>query len=590
MTKRVKKSTKKKIQKKTPRRKQKSTKVPQTIISVIKGLQPIIVHESSDKTSDDIITHTDEQWEESIKSLIKYVKEKSEELVDKNKDKLNKLLINDNEKKKNVAPTGFAWRYGINPDMKDYPTDNLAASRVKKLIQFNAITTYESYIKNTDKNKKPPTYPDKINLGAVDKAMAVLTHADDTPLLILRFKCWDKDLKFVFLLPEYVFKKHIKKFNLPTIRLVDDKIVFDFAVEEYTKNRRHKTCYDKKIYAGIDLGRVKTYAMTIMNENQGVIARYDATKQAKFLNEKRNRLLVESSRLYEKEKSYKKLLKIADDKTIDTIPDGVSDDEALLYARLLKLTGEVHPCVRASVRRIGHVLAQEVAKQVVSHLVEHDVDVLVMENLSWVSAAKGSSRWNFSDQQAAIEHACWREGIKVVHVSPAYSSQTCSVCGSRDVRHDDEKRLTICKDCGHVDDRDFSASRVIGGCVASRDRQQRLADVRLNQRVLCREDHSEYFGNSVRNKGRYCDDVRLFVGDPFDFGCPLGFGVRRGTCVGSGDLSSDQLVEHVAHTGFIVNEEEAKSLVSNFPDVKQSLLRYIKTYLKYNDSLCSKTQ
>ena len=239
-----KKASNKKKRKKTPRRKQKSTKIPQTIVSVIKGLEPIIVHETSDKESDDIINNVDDEWKGSVKSLIVYVKKKSEELVNDNKEKLNKILINDDEKKRNVAPVGTAWRHKIISDMSDYPKANKVASRVQRLIQFNAITTYESYLKNTDKRKKEPTYPDQINLGAVDKAMAVLSHASDTPLLVLRFKCWDRDLKFVFLLPEYVFRKHIKKFNLPTIRLVDDDIVFDFSVEEYTKVRRHKTCYE----------------------------------------------------------------------------------------------------------------------------------------------------------------------------------------------------------------------------------------------------------------------------------------------------------------------------------------------------------
>ena len=587
-----KKASNKKKRKKTPRRKQKSTKIPQTIVSVIKGLEPIIVHEASDETSDDIINHVDDEWKDSVKSLIVYVKKKSEELVNDNKEKLNKILIDDDEKKRNAAPVGTAWRHKIIPDMSDYPKANKAVSRVQRLIQFNAITTYESYLKNTDKRKKEPTYPDKINLGAVDKQMAVLSHAADTPLLVLRFKCWGKDLKLVFLLPEYVFRKHIKKFNLPTIRLVDDEVVFDFSVEEYTKVRRHKTCYDKKIYAGIDLGRVKAYAMTIMNENKGVIAQYDAHGQAKFINDKRNRLLEESSYLYKKEERYKKLLHLADDIKVEDIeiPDNIGDDERLLYDRLIKLMGTVHPAVRASIRRLGRELALLVAEQVVGHLSAHGVDVLVMENLSWVSAAHGSSRWNFSDQQRAIEHACWREGIKVVYVSAAYSSQTCPVCGSREVSHDDGKRLTICKSCGHSGDRDFSASRVLGGGVASGDRVSRLGEVRVNQRVLCRVDHPEYFGNSVRSKGRYCDGL-VFDGESyFNFWCPPGFGVRGGAGVVMGSLSSDQPAGRLAHTGFIVDDEEAKSLVSKLPDVPQSQLRYIKTYLNYNDSLCSQTQ
>ena len=592
MIKQQKKTANKKKHKKTPRRQQKSTKIPQTITSAIKGLEPIIVHEASDKTSDDIINHVDNEWKDSVKLLIAYVKKKSEELANDNKEKLNQILINDNEKKRNVAPVGIAWRYQIIPNMNDYPKANKAASRVQRLIQFNAITTYESYLKNTDKRKKEPTYPDQINLGAIDKQMAVISHVADTPLLVLRFKCWDKDLKFVFLIPEYVFRKHIKKFNLPTIRLVDDDIVFDFSVEEYTKVRRHKTCYDKKIYAGIDLGRVKAYTMAIMNENNGVIAQYEACGQAKFINDKRNRLLEESSFLYRKEERYKQLLHLADDIKVDDIeiPDDAGDGERLLYNRLIRLMGVIHPAVRASVHRLGHELALLVAEQVVEHLLAHGVDVLVLEDLSWVSAERGSSYWNFSDQQRAIQHACWREGIRVVYVSAAYSSQTCPVCGSRDVYHDSGKRLTVCRSCGFSGDRDFSASRVLGGGVASEERVSRLGDVRACQRVLCRVHHPEYFGNRVRNGGYDCDGL-VFDGKlDFNFWCPPGFGVRGGAGVVNGVLSSDQPAGRLAHTGFIVDEEEAKSLVSKFSDVQQSRLRYIQTYLNYSDSLCSQTQ
>lgn len=112
----------------------------------------------------------------------------------------------------------------------------------------------------------------------------------------------------------------------------------------------------------------------------------------------------------------------------------------------------------------------------------------------------------------------------------------------------------------------------------------------MNQRVLCRVDHPEYFGNSVRNRGRYCDGL-VFDGESyFNFWCPPGFGVRGGAGVVMGSLSSNQPAGHLAHTGFIVNDEEAKSLVSKLPDVPQSRLRYIKIYLNYNDSLCSQTQ
>ena len=52
---------------------------------------------------------------------------------------------------------------------------------------------------------------------------------------------------------------------------------------------------------------------------------------------------------------------------------------------------------------------------------------------------------------------CEDKGITLVNVSPAYTSPTCSLCGSvhKDNRRDDEFK---CIECGYEIDADYNAS------------------------------------------------------------------------------------------------------------------------------------
>jgi IS605 OrfB family transposase len=67
------------------------------------------------------------------------------------------------------------------------------------------------------------------------------------------------------------------------------------------------------------------------------------------------------------------------------------------------------------------------------------------------------SRWVYRKLIDKIKMMCEVKGITLVNVSPAYTSQTCSLCGSvhKDNRHGD---LFKCTECGYEIDADYNAS------------------------------------------------------------------------------------------------------------------------------------
>ncbi len=113
-------------------------------------------------------------------------------------------------------------------------------------------------------------------------------------------------------------------------------------------------------------------------------------------------------------------------------------------------------------RRIKHV-NHIVSKQIIQEAIQTQVGTIVMEELTNIrkrirAGKKVRSRlhsWAFHQLQALIQYKAETHGLKVLYVNPAYSSQTCSLCGQLGVRN---RHLFKCS-CGNQQHSDLNASR-----------------------------------------------------------------------------------------------------------------------------------
>jgi IS605 OrfB family transposase len=82
---------------------------------------------------------------------------------------------------------------------------------------------------------------------------------------------------------------------------------------------------------------------------------------------------------------------------------------------------------------------------------------------------KQRKRWHhggFGHWRAGIEYKAKRQGVPVVAVDPAYTSQACAVCGAVDKRHRPTQGQFRCVACGHEAHADHNAARPMAGRAA----------------------------------------------------------------------------------------------------------------------------
>ena len=81
----------------------------------------------------------------------------------------------------------------------------------------------------------------------------------------------------------------------------------------------------------------------------------------------------------------------------------------------------------------------------------------------------GFVKFRHGSTDAKLEHMCARDGWSLVHVSPAGSSSTCPVCGSR-LRRVRGTDIEACPSCGHEQYHDHGAAVVLAGRTMGRVR------------------------------------------------------------------------------------------------------------------------
>jgi len=111
-------------------------------------------------------------------------------------------------------------------------------------------------------------------------------------------------------------------------------------------------------------------------------------------------------------------------------------------------------------RRMAHE-NHRAAKTVVDYAARH-CRAVAIEKLANVRSAGSkirryseSNQWAFAQLETFVRHKAALRGVPIVEVDPAYTSQTCSRCGSR---HKPQGKRFVCESCGHNDHRDANAA------------------------------------------------------------------------------------------------------------------------------------
>lgn len=113
-------------------------------------------------------------------------------------------------------------------------------------------------------------------------------------------------------------------------------------------------------------------------------------------------------------------------------------------------------------RRMKHI-NHKVSKKIIEEAIKENAGIIVLENLTNIrsrikAGKKVRSRlhkWSFFQLQTLIQYKAESNGLSVLYVNPAYSSQICSNCGCLGVR---EKHQFKCF-CGNQQHSDLNASR-----------------------------------------------------------------------------------------------------------------------------------
>lgn len=112
---------------------------------------------------------------------------------------------------------------------------------------------------------------------------------------------------------------------------------------------------------------------------------------------------------------------------------------------------------RSKASRIMIGLSGQIAADLTHKTTKHQVGLVHLENLKWVTGAKYGSKWAHSKITHKIEHASARQGIRTKRVNPRNSSQSCHKCGTT-ITHNTKHRTVWCGDCRIKIDRDVNAA------------------------------------------------------------------------------------------------------------------------------------
>ena len=173
----------------------------------------------------------------------------------------------------------------------------------------------------------------------------------------------------------------------------------------------------------------------------------------------------EQNHIYKKEKAIYDLLKLKQfdgnagfanvDELVNLAKEKVNDTALLLcykYQRLNKL--RLH--LRHKVSNLKKELSFLTARDMISHAIDNEVDLITMEKLNWIQDKRSNhTTWDYSQIQQRIIHEANIYGIKVQKVACAYSSKHNPLTLEKE-EVDQNRKLVKC-----LFDRDYAAAIIL---------------------------------------------------------------------------------------------------------------------------------
>ena len=260
-------------------------------------------------------------------------------------------------------------------------------------------------------NDRPPTVPYRVNLSFAGQQYAKWLEPGTLAMVI------DGHWTAVgFSIPS----RYCGKLALPTVRLKDGELFFDFAVSNPYQQRD----LNQDFLVGVDLGQNHTATWVVVSGGK-IIESHDGSRRVHSLENKVNATHRQVIFLY------KKL------------------NKRFSYRVWKELEQQ-----RASLSRKRKELAKIVAQEIADTAYMYNCAVVV-EDLSHIRNTMTTGRWNRGEVNRWLVHYVEQNGSRVLRVNAAYTSQNCFICGNR--RKTTPNRIYACT-CGFTADRDVNAA------------------------------------------------------------------------------------------------------------------------------------
>ena len=325
------------------------------------------------------------------------------------------------------------------------------SSRLKEMATRKVITEYGGWLANDSQGKDKGDFKlgQTFNPAFTDNQFSTIQCDMEHHTVVLRMQVGARKLDFHFRLPERQLESLDSIIGIvkPVVRETSTgDIVFDFKLKLEVPLLNKTGCR-----AGLDLGVIEPYMLTIINDDGQVMARYHASKACYqvmgLLGNAESELRLLRKAKHRKVQAYKAL--------------SITLEEQEDFRGFHGLCLEVKR-LASRVSRLKEHLASLISHEVRCHLALYGVRSLGVEYLGWLAGHKGqqarNKSWAYGECQSALTSQLELIGVRVKRVPARDTSQSCNHCGSR-VRH--YHRTCYCPNkclTEHGWDRDLNAS------------------------------------------------------------------------------------------------------------------------------------